>query len=393
MYVARWGEGYILRRMPLTGDQHAPSCSSNEPVMYPVRRVVEAPPKSKQTGTEILWPAFAMSRRDPLDGAATPAAARNSSTDRRPRLSLRELLDYLWDRSELTRWHPGFEGRRNWAVVRKRLLCAAEGRLLGGQALPECLFMPGAFCKAWPDANALRLSAHWQRTTQRRSGRPLTLLIGEPKMILPESSGEAKVSIWHLARCPFTLSEALYVDVCRRFGRELSEWSTSKGARIVLLATFLVDDSGVPRIEEISLMPTSWEWIPLDDPFDRRLAEDLVEKRRHFRKLTRGAQPDPCPPTFELLDTANPPTPLFIEKWRGGVHDLMQTADSWIWRFGDPRLPSFQGYTAQAVEPHVGPDTWLADASPTASAEAGPNDPEVDDTLSGMPRLSHTTAA
>ena len=394
MYVARWHDRYMLKRMPLTGNRHAPTCSSSEPVIHPLPVKAVDPTPGEKADPETLWPAFAMSKREPQEHAATPVPAISRSSDGRPRLSLRGLLDYLWERAELTRWHPGFARRRNWAIVRKRLLCAAEGRNLGGRALPDCLFVPKPFCMAWPDANPRRLSAHWQRTAQGRPGHPLALLLGELKVIRPERGGEAKAFIWHVARCPFTLSDVLYLDVCRRFGRELSQWASSKGARIVAAATFFVDSSGVPNIEEISLMPTSWEWLPLEDPFDRRLADALVEGGRHFRKAGRDAAwLDRCPAAFELLDTAKPPTPLYVEKWRGGSPGPTQTTSPWVWRFGDPRLPPFQGETTQASEPYDRADGWLSCASSTHAAEACPDDPEDDDTPSGMPRLSHTTAA
>ena len=42
------------------------------------------------------------------------------------RLSLRGLLYFLWHEAELTRWHPGFTGKRTWSVVRSHLLSAAR---------------------------------------------------------------------------------------------------------------------------------------------------------------------------------------------------------------------------------------------------------------------------
>jgi hypothetical protein len=164
-----------------------------------------------------------------------------------------------------------------------RLLRAAEGRLLGGQALSDCLFIPKAFCVAWPEANARRLSAHWQRTTAHRAGQPLTLLVGELKALRPEPNGEARAFIRHLPRSPFTLSGPLYLDVCRKFGRDLSGWASSKGTRIAVIATFLVEGWKTPHIEEISLMPTAWEWLPLDGPFDRRRGQVPVAQGKAHR--------------------------------------------------------------------------------------------------------------
>jgi hypothetical protein len=176
---------------------------------------------------------------------------------------------------------------------------------------------------------------------RRAGGHPLTLLVGELKEIRPEG-GEALAFIKHVSRCPFTLSEALYLDVCRRFGRELSEWASSSEARLVAIATFLVDRSGVPNIEEISLMPTSPEWIPAEDQFDRQLAAELVRARRHFRKSPRYAVPaDRGSPAFELLDTGDPPTPLFIARPRceSSAPDKAKTENAWVWHVGESPMP------------------------------------------------------
>ena len=394
MCIARWCDRYVLKRMPLTGDRHAPTCPSSKPwVCLLPGKSTDAAPTNRHTGMETLWPAFALSRREPMGSAAMARPAQGSSNDGHPRVSLRGLLDYLWEQAELDRWHPGFAGRRTWAIVRLRLLRAAAGRFLGGQALSDCLFIPKAFRMAWPEANARRLSVHWHRTMAQRPGHPLTLLVGELKSIQAEPDGEARAFIWHLARCPFILSASLYLDVCRRFGRDLSAWASSKGARIVIIATFRVEGAEAPRIEEISLMSTASEWLPLDDPFDRRLAEVLVAQGRHFRKVAGRRQPDRCPPPFELLDTADPPTPLLVEKCRGEALASEQSTDKWVWRFGDPCLPPFPASTTRATEPHDPADGYLARASSPYAAAPRPDSPKTDDVPSGMPRLSHTTAA
>nr|WP_231711623.1 DUF1173 family protein [Xanthobacter dioxanivorans] len=65
------------------------------------------------------------------------------------RLSLRALLHYLWEQAEFNRWRPAMTGRRNWAVLRKFLLEAAEGRprrarrLRTSCSFPKCS-MPSA---------------------------------------------------------------------------------------------------------------------------------------------------------------------------------------------------------------------------------------------------------
>ena len=88
------------------------------------------------------------------------------------------------------------------------------------------------------------------------------LLIGELKEIRPMRSG-MKATIKHLPGQPFALSDELYQSVCRRYSWELSQWAESDRMHIATIATFMLDEAGVPSIDEMSLMATCNEWIPV----------------------------------------------------------------------------------------------------------------------------------
>ena len=132
MYVARLGDGFIVKRMPDTGSHHAPDCPSYEPpAEYSGLGQVlgTAITEDPATGETTLKLDFSMSR---IVGRSTlPVAGRagDSVKTNGTKLSLRGLLHYLWDQAELTRWQPGFAGKRSWATVRKHLLLAAENKI------------------------------------------------------------------------------------------------------------------------------------------------------------------------------------------------------------------------------------------------------------------------
>ena len=117
MYVARLGDGYIVKRMPDTGRRHAPDCPSYEPPaeFSGLGQVLgSAITEDPATGETTLKLDFALAR---LPGRSTmpPAGGESDSVSSAgTRLSLRGLLHYLWDQAELTRWHPGFAGKRSW---------------------------------------------------------------------------------------------------------------------------------------------------------------------------------------------------------------------------------------------------------------------------------------
>lgn len=132
MYVARTGRRHILKRMPGSGPRHDPDCDSYEPPhgLSGLGNVGgEAIVENVEDGVTLLRLDFSLSK---LAGRAAPAASEASDagavkTDG-SRLSLKALLHYLWDQAEFNRWRPAMAGKRNWAVVRKFLLEAAEGK-------------------------------------------------------------------------------------------------------------------------------------------------------------------------------------------------------------------------------------------------------------------------
>ena len=111
----------------------------------------------------------------PTAGADGDSVASNGT-----KLSLRGLLHYLWDQAELTRWHPGFAGKRSWGAVRKHLLLAAENKIARGDSLRSRLFIPEVFSVEHRDAINARRMAQWSQAVAV-PGKPqqLMLLIAE----------------------------------------------------------------------------------------------------------------------------------------------------------------------------------------------------------------------
>ena len=110
----------------------------------------------------------------------------DSVTSSGTKLSLRGLLHYLWDQAELTRWQPGFEGKRSWGTVRKHLLLAAENKIARGHALRSQLYVPEVFSVEQRDALNARRIAQWSPAIAA-PGKPqrLMLLIAELKEVVP----------------------------------------------------------------------------------------------------------------------------------------------------------------------------------------------------------------
>jgi hypothetical protein len=267
------------------------------------------------------------------------------------KLSLRGLLHYLWDQAELTRWQPGFAGKRSWATVRKHLLHAAENKIARGDALRGRLYIPEVFYVEQRDAINARRIAQWA-TAVATPGKPqhLMLLIAEVKEIIPARYG-FKAVIKHVPDQAFALDEQLYRRLGRQFQRELSLWGAADNLHMVMVATFGVSEAGVPSIVELSLMPVTVQWLPTEDAFEQRLVERLVQDGRRFAKGLRYNVPaGQLLASAMLTDVGDLPIALCIaprlvddQQADSAIRDLASVtgASVWVW------------HTAQVVMPPI----------------------------------------
>jgi hypothetical protein len=315
MYIARLADGHIVKRMPGTGDRHAPACPSFEPPLElsGVRPLLgSAIREDPETGLIQLKLGFPMSRRSGRPGPARPASAIGTVSSSCKRLSLRALLHYLWDQAELTHWHPGFAGRRSWGVVRRQLMRAASQMVACGDPFLVRLEVPEPFTVEQQDAISARRHARWGAASCLGDGkRSMLLLVAEVKEIAPGRHGY-KAVIKHLPDLAFALDEALYNRLGRRFEQELGLWGASDESHLIVIATFCVGAEGLPRIVELSLMTVTEHWLPVETIAEKQLLDRLVRNRRSFTKLLRyDMRQDARTPILVLRDQGDATRPVF----------------------------------------------------------------------------------
>lgn len=290
MYVARLGDGYIVKRMPDTGSWHAPACTSFEPPaeISGLRRLLgSAIKEDPNTGMTTLRLGFSLSKRPARTTAAQTRSPSSTATAAATRLSLRALLHYLWDQAELTRWHPGFEGRRSWGTVRRQLLQTAGQMFTCGEPLATRLYVPEPFSVEHRDAIIARRRDIWAGAGGPGAGHQrLLLLIAEVKEIVPARHGH-KVVIRHVPDVAFAMDDSLYHQLPQRFGPELELWSASDSTRMLMISTVMISDAGLPHLIELSLMAVTAQWLPVETSAEQQLVEGLVKNRRAFLKLLR----------------------------------------------------------------------------------------------------------
>lgn len=341
MYVAHLGGGFIVKRMPGTGSRHASDCPSYEPPaeFSGLGEVLgSAIREDPATGETTLRLGFAMSKIAGRSTTPSTGVVGDSVTTDGARLSLRSLLHYLWDQAELTRWQPGFAGKRSWATVRRHLLLAAEHKIARGDALAERLYIPEVFSVEQRDAINARRVAQWARAVAAPGrAQHLTLMIAEVKEIVPARHG-FKAVVKHVPDQAFKLDEHLYRRLERRFGRELSLWGTTDNVHMVMIATFSVTEGGVAAIAELSLASMTSQWVPIEDSFELQLIERLTRDGRSFVKGLRynmsGSQ---SLASAILTDVGDSTAPLYIaqrqaiESSTAPAAAPMNGGQAWMW--------------------------------------------------------------
>jgi hypothetical protein len=350
MYIARLGTGYIVKRMPASGSRHAPDCPSYEPppeasgLGQVLGSAITEDPATGETTLKLDFPLSKVAGRStlPLSAVSDSDSAASSGT----RLSLRGLLHYLWDQAELTRWQPGFAGKRTWATVHRHLVQAAEHKMARGHALRERLYVPEVFSVEQRNAITARRLAHWQHIVAA-PGRPqhLMLLIGEVKEIVPARYG-FKAVVKHVPDQAFAIDEPLYRQLGRRFESALALWDAADDIHMVMIATLGISSVGVPAIHELCLMPVTRQWLPVEDAFEKQLVERLVSDGRAFVKGLRYNLGAGSVLASATLTDCEGSAPLLFVVPAGSEDDgrLLQMGDPstprWLWHPAGEAMPS-----------------------------------------------------
>lgn len=349
MYVARLGDGYIVKRMPNTGSHHAPGCPSYEPpaeasgLGQVLGSAITEDPATGETTLKLDFPLSKMPGRSTVPPVGGDS---NSVTTDGTKLSLRGLLHYLWNQAELTRWHPGFAGKRSWATVRRHLLQAAEHKIARGQALQSRLYIPEIFSVEQRAAINTRRLAKWaEAVASPGKPQPLMLMLAEVKEIVPARYGY-KAMIKHVPDQAFAMDERLYRRLGRRFDTELALWGATEDLHMVMIATFSVAAGGVPTILDVSLMLVTRHWLPVEDGFEKQLIERLVAEGRSFVKGLRYNLGSGSALASATLTDCEGFAPLLFVAHAGieSSERLLQADDPstpvWLWQSSSEAMPS-----------------------------------------------------
>lgn len=352
MYIAQIGDLFVMKRMPLSGGAHDPSCESYEtpyelsglgPLMGSAIQL------DARSGIAALKLEFSLSKTGSRV-ASVPTGESSASVSGEPRkLSLRGLLHYLWHAAELTVWTSRWAGKRHWGTVRWHLLEAAKQMMVKGAPLSDILFVPEPFRAENKEAIEQRRSAALVPALPPRTGaRRLMVLVGEVKEIAPARSGQ-KLVIKHLPGFPLIIDDGVHRRLQVRFERELSLWGADPASHLMAAATFGLKAAGLAIIEEIALMVVSENWIPYETFQEKKLVDTLARLREKSVKGLRYNLQSNQPIANAMLQNRNDPVALFIvpagadETFEVSLQDMIVSRPeigAWTWRVSDGDMPA-----------------------------------------------------
>lgn len=353
MYVAAMGDQHVIKRMPLSGGQHDPSCDSYEPPvdlsgLGPLMgSAIRLDPDS---GMAALRLEFSLTRTGSR-AAPTPAVSESTSVKSEARrLSLRALLHLLWNEAGLTKWTSAWAGKRHWWNIRYHLIEAAKTMLVKGAALGEVLLVPEPFRAENKNAIEQRRAAALSAIqTQKVGPRKLMVLIGEVKEFQTARGGHRLV-VKHMPGFPVLLDDRTWQRVQARFEAEFALWSANDASHLIVIATFGLNAAGIAIIEEIALMVVAENWIPYESAQELRLVEVLAKIREQSVKGLRYASPSDQPIAAALLMQHRPrPLALFVvpasadEAYESALAEMIAARpemDSWIWHIAQGEMPA-----------------------------------------------------
>ena len=353
MYIARVNARYLIKRMPGSGSTHGITCDSYEApaILSGIGEVMgTAIQEDTETGNTTLRLGFALSKvpgklpPEPSDEAKDTVKSPGSE------LSMLSTLHYIWSEAQFHRWSPKMEGKRNWSLIRHYLLKACEQKLAKNKPLGSLLYCPEHWSIDAKERIAESRRIAFSKISESSHGkRSLMVLVGEVTTFTPSRFG-VEMKIKH-ADTGFQMKEGLYKSLQKHFAPSLDLWDAhmEDGAHLMAIATFGVNQALTPEIEEISLMLTTPEWIPVEGVMEWNLVRKAHEQERYFIKGLRFNLPKKKPLASVLLTDTEKACALFIqpanpsEEFIQELHAMLtkDPMEHWIWdaAVAIPELP------------------------------------------------------
>ena len=342
MYVAAVNGRFIVKRMPSTGDEHAPGCASFLPPeeLSGLAQVQgEAIREEVDDGTTTLKLDFPLTLSGTRPAPPEPSGKKKTEAKAPPKkLRLTALLHYLWHEAELVKWYPAMEGKRKWGLIHRLLANASRGKTAKSKNLSDILYVPEAWSIDHKDEVAGRRNILFRSLKPEGRKTPLGLLVAEYKVHEPARFG-SKFMFYHMPDCPFFADDDLVKRFERIFSEQLIQADMIKGSHVMTIATFSIAKKGYPKLQEIGLMLTTRNWIPFEHSRELEVIDRLTDEKRAYLKSLRFNLDVETPIASAVLTDMLEPVSLFVADPSAGPGEIAElstaaedgTYTPWLW--------------------------------------------------------------
>ncbi|MES2956687.1 MAG: DUF1173 family protein [Pseudomonadota bacterium] len=350
MYVSRRGT-FLAKRMPDTGGSHHPGCVSYEPdpassgpgeLLGDALR--ESPTGEVELSVDFPWTRMQGSGRSRRDARSSRAVE-----EARRRISLHEVMHFLFERARFNRWTPAMEGKRNQGVLHKYLTEAAQDVRARGVSLAQRLYVPEPFSEATHSEAVRRRRARLDVLRPIDGCSPLALVLGEFKTIDTRGSNH-RVWIRHMPDVPLLVAGKTWRRIEKGFAPLFEARDAGSGGRVRLIMAALIRArrEHTYELDAASLMLTSEHWIPVEGVHELPLVQMLVRQQRRFLKPLRyDARAASRFANVLLLDAGAAPialhvlSPFMTAKERDAKEAAVRSdGRAWVWPADEIVMPA-----------------------------------------------------
>lgn len=254
-------------------------------------------------GVVKIAPAFPLARRlEPAAKRSDPTSSPSQVIQQR-RARLLNILRFLWDRADLTRWESGWT--RNYYMVHRCITNAAQDCVVGKQSLLELLYMPPPYKENEQEqineamTAFLTSLASTPEALEVRSG----LVLGQIKAV-DQKRGEDVIRLSQSQMC-ISVSAEQGALLAKRYPRENAALKAGAGdSWCMVIAQVELGERNRLVLIDGALMLVSKQYLPADSSYEVAAANALVKGGRTFRKPLQVEPDEELLPDFLLTDTS-----------------------------------------------------------------------------------------
>lgn len=254
-------------------------------------------------GIVKIAPAFHLARKlKSATKSSTPTGSPGQVIQQR-RARLLNILRFLWDRADLARWEGGWT--RNYYMVHRCIIYAAQDCVVGKQSLSELLYMPPPYKESEREQINEAMTAFLTSLASAPDALEVCsgLVLGQIKAVEKERGGNV-IRLSQSQMC-ISVSDEQGALLAQRYPRENAALkSEADDCWCMVIAQVELEAGNRLTLIDGALMLVSKQYLPADSSYEVAAANALVKEERTFRKPLQVEPDEALLPDFLLTDTS-----------------------------------------------------------------------------------------